>query len=340
MHIGPRLIEVVEDAGTGELQAFPLLLTRALLVTQLALSLPRAHFALLRLDRFAFPAARHEFILPRSPVLNIPAGTTANLWMSPRILGGGMERFPAEFEDLLNRRGRRLLKQTPSLEDLLARRGTPIVLLENVIDPGLARECIRLLDEGFYSSLKRMYTPIPREALTGMKKNYTDKLAKTVRVRTATFNSGRSRVLDAAQEIGLAQMMTSRSFLQVAQTVTRRALRQDYWARQVICYEHGDYSGPHNDHHPEHAATRNGFVDFHVMFSNDAVAQQLLVYEERGYLSATHDVSRHPSIAVYRLPFWHYTTPLVARPGHEHRARRWLLLGSFEYDPPLPKLEY
>ncbi len=251
-----------------------------------------------------------------------------------------MERFPEEFEDLLNRRGRRLLKNSPSLEDLVARRGTPIVLFEGVIDPGLARECIRLLDEGFYSSLQRMHTPIPREALTEMKENYTDKLAKTVRVRTATFNSRRSKVLDAAKEIGLAQMMTSPSFRRIAQAVTRHNLREDYWSRQVICYEHGDYSGPHNDHHPEHEATRNGFVDFHVMFSNDAVAQQLLVYEERRFLSATHDVSRQPSIAVYRLPFWHYTTPLVGRPGHEARARRWLLLGSFDYDPPLPKLEY
>jgi hypothetical protein len=251
-----------------------------------------------------------------------------------------MDRFPAEFEDLLNRRGRRLLRSSPPLEDLVARRRTPIMLFEGVIDPGVARECIRLLDEGFYSSLKRMYTAIPREALTGMKENYTERLLKTMRVRTATFNSGRSRVLDSAKEIGLAQMMASPSFRRIAQTLTRNNLRQDYWARQVICYESGDYSGPHNDHHPEHEGTRNGFIDFHVMFSNDAVAQQMLVYEEQRFLSAAHDVSRHPSIAVYRLPFWHYTTPLMPRPGHEHRARRWLLLGSFDYDPPLAKLEY
>jgi hypothetical protein len=251
-----------------------------------------------------------------------------------------MERFPAEFEDLLNGRGKRLLRNPPMLEDRIARRLTPILLFDGIIDPGLASECIRLLDEGFYASLKRMYTPIPREALTGMKRNYTDALSKTVRVRTATFNASRSHVLDAAKEIGLAQMMASPSFRKIAQTVSRHHLREDSWARQVICYQHGDYSGPHNDHHPEHEATRNGFLDFHVMFSNDAVAQQLLVYEERGFLSASHDVSGKPAIAVYRLPFWHYTTPLVARPGHEDRARRWLLLGSFDYDPPLPKLEY
>jgi hypothetical protein len=32
---------------------------------------------------------------------------------------------------------------------------------------------------------------------------------------------------------------------------------------------------------------------------------------------------------VYRLPFWHYTTPLVAKPGAEDAARRWVLLGTF-----------
>jgi len=46
------------------------------------------------------------------------------------------------------------------------------------------------------------------------------------------------------------------------------------------------------------------------------------------------------SVAVYRLPFWHYTTPLLAKRGREAEARRWLLLGSFDYDPPLPKLRY
>ena len=64
------------------------------------------------------------------------------------------------------------------------------------------------------------------------------------------------------------------------------------------------------------------------------------MYEERGFLTASRDVAGPPAIAVYRLPFWHYTTPLVARPGREGKARRWLLLGSFDYDPPLGELEY
>src|SRR5205814_5741637 len=130
----------------------------------------------------------------------------------------------------------------------------------------------------------------------------------------------------------------SSSLRRLAERVTRSRLSSN--GRQVICYQSGDYSGPHNDHHPEEEATRHGFVDLHIMFANDAVAQQLLVYEERGFLSSAHDVTRQPAIAIYRLPFWHYTTPLAARPGQERRARRWLLLESLNYEPPLKKLAY
>jgi hypothetical protein len=251
-----------------------------------------------------------------------------------------MDRFPSELDDLLNRRGRRLLADPPQFETMIKRRETPIVFLEGVIDRGVARDCVRLLDEALYPRLRRMHVPIPREAVTEMTENYTDKLSKTMRVKTATFSSERSKALDAAREIGLHQMMTSDSFRRAAQAVTRSPLTTLDCGRQVICYETGDYSGPHNDHHPEDEGTCNGFVDIHIMFANDSVAQQLLVYEERGYLTRAHDVTREPSIVIYRLPFWHYTTPLVARRGREDRARRWLLLGSFDYDPPLKKLEY
>jgi hypothetical protein len=232
-----------------------------------------------------------------------------------------MDRFPSEFDLLLNARGRKLFADPPSLESLIARRRTPIVFFEGIIDRDVANDCIRLLDESMYSRLRRMHTPIPREALTGMTENYGEQLRKTVRVKTVTINSRTSKALDAAREIGLDAMMSSASFRRCAQAVTRLPLRDNFWARQVICYDAGDYSGPHNDHHPERPEARNGFIDFHVMFSNASVAHQ-------------------PSIAVYRLPFWHYTTPLVAREGREHDARRWLLLGSFDYDPPLACLEY
>jgi hypothetical protein len=41
-------------------------------------------------------------------------------------------------------------------------------------------------------------------------------------------------------------------------------------------------------------------------------------------------------VTVYRLPFWHYTTPLMARPGQDAAARRWVLLGTFLDAPREP----
>jgi hypothetical protein len=251
-----------------------------------------------------------------------------------------MHCFPSEFADLLNARGRAILERPPRFDEFHSRGRTPIAVFDDLIDDKTARRCIAALDAAMYPLLRRMHNPIPTEALTGMKKNYKESLPKNVRVRTVTLNSGRSKALDAAKEIGLSQMMKSESFLKFAEAVVGAPLQRGHWGRQVICYERGDYSGPHNDHHPESKGSRNGFVDIHIMFSNDAVQSQWLVYEEKRFLSAAHEVGTPGGIAVYRLPFWHYTTPLVARPGRENDARRWLLLGSMDFDPPLKKLRY
>jgi hypothetical protein len=248
--------------------------------------------------------------------------------------------FPSEFAELLNAAGRKLLATAPRFEVFRKRGVAPIVVLDDVLDRGRVTKCVAALDDVMYPHLRRMHTPIPREALTKMKANYSERLAKTVRVKTVTFNAGRSRALAAAQEIGLAQMLRSESFKRFAEQVVGGTLTWEHSGRQVICYEPGDYSGPHNDHHPQRPEAKNGFVDIHVMFSNSAVATQLLVYEERGFLSQAHEVAVPSSVAVYRLPFWHYTTPLIARKGREAEARRWLLLGSFDFDPPLEKLMY
>lgn len=248
-----------------------------------------------------------------------------------------MNTFPSEFADLLNKRGRTLLAKPPRLEVFRTKRATPIVVFDDLIDDRVARRCIELLDRAMYPVIKRMETPISRDSIESMKENYSDSLTKTVRVGTATLNSRKSYALDAAREIGLAGMMRSQSFGAFAEAVAGMPVERRHSGRQVICYEQGDYSGPHNDHHPESPTARNGFVDLHIMFSNDAVQSQQLVYEERGFLSASHEVSGRSGIAVYRLPFWHYTTPLVGRPGREAEARRWLLLGSFDFDPPPKK---
>jgi hypothetical protein len=60
-----------------------------------------------------------------------------------------------------------------------------------------------------------------------------------------------------------------------------------------------------------------------------------VVCEDRqGHLSQIYPVAGCGSVAVYRLPFWHYTTPLQARRGRERAARGWrLLLANFEIAP-------
>jgi hypothetical protein len=41
-------------------------------------------------------------------------------------------------------------------------------------------------------------------------------------------------------------------------------------------------------------------------------------------------VAKAAAVTAYRLPFWHYTTPLVGKRGRAD-AVRWVLLGTFLY---------
>jgi hypothetical protein len=60
------------------------------------------------------------------------------------------------------------------------------------------------------------------------------------------------------------------------------------------------------------------------------VAQQFLVYAVSGHFSRVETAARSGRITAYRLPLWHYTTPLVAKRGRL-AAARWVLLGTFLY---------
>ena len=50
-------------------------------------------------------------------------------------------------------------------------------------------------------------------------------------------------------------LLQSESFGAFAAAVSGRKLRHR-WGMQVLCYQAGDYAGPHNDHHPEDAEAR------------------------------------------------------------------------------------
>ncbi len=99
----------------------------------------------------------------------------------------------------------------------------------------------------------------------------------------------------------------------------------------MLRYGPGDYAGPHNDHHPENQHARAGYIDLHVSLASAAVAHQWLVYSRAGHFSEIESVAAPATVTAYRLPFWHYTTPLVAKRGRAKEAARWVLLGTFLY---------
>lgn len=237
------------------------------------------------------------------------------------------QKFPREFSDLLTPRGLQILN-APDKSRQFNNGSAYFANYPDLLRRREATDCMRLLDDYFYDFLRVEQRKIPPESITMMKENYSDTLHKTMHIKTACLNTKGSRAYKAAQKLGLLGMMRSESLARFAEAVTGYKLDRDL-NMQVSCYEPGDYAGPHNDHHPEYPAIRNGYVDFHVMFANNAVDHHYLVYAEKGHFSKIVDINVHGAISVYRLPFWHYTTPLAAKPGQENRARRWLLLGSF-----------
>jgi hypothetical protein len=240
-----------------------------------------------------------------------------------------MKQFPHEFSDLLTPKGLRILAAQSSERDLFTRSNRYFANFSNLIRKEKADACVSLLDNYLYPTLSIEQSGIPPESITEMTDNYTETLPKTMHIKTAFFKRKSARSYRAAEKIGLVRMMRSESFALFAEAITGFKLERERNI-QVSCYEHGDYAGPHNDHHPESENFKDGFVDFHVMFTNKAVAHQYLVYEEKGHFSRIVNINTQGGISVYRLPFWHYTTPLAGKPRRESEARRWLLLGSFE----------
>jgi hypothetical protein len=239
-------------------------------------------------------------------------------------------RLPRDFAELLSPAGRRVLEGRHALCGALANPRTRFVSQHGLIDKAQAQNLRSVLARALTGRMQRLDQPIPPETIWGMKHNYEETLPKTVRVWTAYFESRREAAWRAAEEIGLLALLRSQSFKLFAERLSGRAL-QDGWGEQVLCYGPGDYSGPHNDHHPEDADTRAGYLDLHVSLVSAAVQSHFLVYARAGHLTEMLDTARDGLVSAYRLPFWHYTTPLQARPGRESEARRWVLLGTFLY---------
>ena len=220
--------------------------------------------------------------------------------------------IPAEFEDLLNASGRRVLAGTHALCGTLANPRVRFLARHDLLDRAKAERARRALEQ----------------SLSDMRHDYGELLPKTSRARTIYFESRRERGVKAAERIGMARMMRSASFRAFAEALAGRRLAAN-WGLQVLRYGAGDYAGPHNDHHPENKDARSGYIDLHVSLCAPEVAHQWLVYSRAGHFSEIVSVAQPATVTAYRLPFWHYTTPLVTKRGKD--AARWVLLGTFLY---------
>ena len=244
--------------------------------------------------------------------------------------------LPAEFEALLSPAGKRVLAGRHPLCGALADPRRRFLIASDLLDRARVERLRRLLEKALAATLEPMARPIPPESIWEMSEDYAELLPKTTRSRTIFFESRREAGAQAAEKLGLVRLMRSESFRAFAEALAGRRLEKD-WGLQVLRYGPGDYAGPHNDHHPENEHARAGYIDLHLSLASPAVAHQWLVYSRAGHFSEIASVAGPATVTAYRLPFWHYTTPLVAKRGRAEEAARWVLLGTFLYrDPSRP----
>jgi hypothetical protein len=242
-----------------------------------------------------------------------------------------MPPIPREFADLLTPAGRRVLAgRDPAICGALADPRRRFIALEGLIKKSAAENLRRILERDMLPLLSEMALPIPPETIWEMQKNYEEWLPKTVRVKTASLESKRAKSYARARELGLIDLLSSDSFVAFAEAIAGRKLNKK-GGQQVLCYGPGDYAGPHNDHHPEDQGYEKGYLDIHLSLGSPAVEHQYLVYAKSGHFTEILPVHGLGTLTVYRLPFWHLTTPLAAKPGREKGARRWVLLGTFGF---------
>lgn len=237
--------------------------------------------------------------------------------------------IPAEFDDLLSPAGRQVLTGSHPLCGALANPRVRFLARHDLLDLAKAERLRQALETSLADKLEPIERAIPPESIARMRHDYGELLPKTSRARTIYFESRREPGVKEAERIGLVRMMRSASFRAFAEALAGRRLASG-WGLQALRYGPGDYAGPHNDHHPENEDARGGYIDLHLSLCSPGVAHQWLVYSRAGHFSEIVSVGRPASVTAYRLPFWHYTTPLVAKRGRAD-ATRWVLLGTFLY---------
>jgi hypothetical protein len=241
--------------------------------------------------------------------------------------------IPTEFEDLLTRAGKRVLAGTADVCGALADPRRRFVALRGMVDKIKAERLRGALERELSALLTDLSQPIPPETIWEMQHNYDDWLPKSVRCRTAYLENRRGAAWKRARALGLIDLLSSPSMIAFGEAVLGRKLDRK-GGQQVLRYGHGDYSGPHTDHTPEIKRAAKGYLDFHLSLVGPGVAHQYLVYAKSGHFTEMVPVMESGCLTLYRLPFWHYTTPLQAKAKQEKKAARWVLLGTFLYAAP------
>jgi hypothetical protein len=236
--------------------------------------------------------------------------------------------FPTELEDLLTRAGKRVLAGTASVCGALADPRRRFVALRGMVDTAKAERLRATLEREMAPLLTDLSRPIPPETIWDMERDYDDWLPKSVRCRTAYLEKRRGAAWRRAKALGLIDLLSSPSMIAFGEAVLGRKLDPD-GGQQVLRYGPGDYAGPHTDHTPEIKRAARGYLDFHLSLAGPGIAHQYLVYARSGHFTEMASVAETGCLTLYRLPFWHYTTPLMAKPGQEKKAARWVLLGTF-----------
>src|SRR5215470_8175870 len=111
-----------------------------------------------------------------------------------------MDRFPAEFEDLLTAAGRRVLAGRSPLCGALAEPRRRFLAETRLVSERQARAAVRLLDRALHDLLQPVEQPIPPDSIWEMTRNYGELLPKTARVQTAFLERRRERAYRRAEE--------------------------------------------------------------------------------------------------------------------------------------------
>jgi hypothetical protein len=236
-----------------------------------------------------------------------------------------MKTICREFSDLLKPRlwsERKTI--TPIVPDHNRLRWFPLALR-----PEMAVESLNLIERSMAPFLRPVRSSLDPALITGMKRNFSETLPKTLRNSSISLNAPQTPAFAEARRIGLIDLLKSASLREFATAVSGYELTEGA-GMQLIRYRQGDYVGPHNDHHPEEPHLRDGYIDLQITLTSTGVARQYLLYEQDGFFNQSCNIGIASGVSVSMLPFWHQVTPLEVKPGREADAFRWLLLASFE----------